>query len=412
DFINHELSVNLDSTNAFEGPEKLLEIWFSESFNLNSVFNNCNSLGLRNIPLNEIEKMLDLVNCKILSKISNNLVDSYLLSESSLFIYSNKLILKTCGTTTTLFCLEKLLELVLKYCNYKFKNFNNIYKIFYSRRSLMFPNKQNKIHQSWDNELMWLNKYFKKDSSKSYIVGDLLKDHWYLYLNGSETVEIDDKMYPLSPVISNSSTSSTSTPTTGNSFKLDQTFELLMTELNPESSLNFQLSKHENEFPNMNKDLEDYGHLLGMKMMEKTGLNNIIPENNDNDNELIIKHDAFAFNPCGFSSNTLIDNEYYYTFHITPELGWSYASFETNYPNYSKFKIVNKIINVLKPGEFFLIFVDEMTHGDDDDVDVNDSDCEFNELKSFKIDNYNRFDKISYDLKFNYRLLYSHFKLI
>ena len=29
--INHEAALDLDSSNAFEGPEKLLEVWFSPS---------------------------------------------------------------------------------------------------------------------------------------------------------------------------------------------------------------------------------------------------------------------------------------------------------------------------------------------------------------------------------------------
>jgi hypothetical protein len=56
--------------------------------------------------------------------------------------------------------------------------------------------------------------------------------------------------------------------------------------------------------------------------------------------------DAYSFTPCGYSSNALLKwskppedyrtltpaGEGYYTIHVTPESGWSYASFECNVP--------------------------------------------------------------------------------
>ena len=42
--------------------------------------------------------------------------------------------------------------------------------------------------------------------------------------------------------------------------------------------------------------------------------------------------DAFQFEPCGYSANAIIEGDYYWNIHITPEKDFSYASFETNYP--------------------------------------------------------------------------------
>ncbi|EIF46176.1 s-adenosylmethionine decarboxylase [Brettanomyces bruxellensis AWRI1499] len=85
DFVNHELSENLDSTNAFEGPEKLLEIWFAPSGSCLPI--SWPKRGLRDIPLSGIEHMLSEVNCEIISRVSSQMMDAYLLSESSLFVF-------------------------------------------------------------------------------------------------------------------------------------------------------------------------------------------------------------------------------------------------------------------------------------------------------------------------------------
>lgn len=55
----------------FEGPEKLLEIWFSPPA--------AGGLGLRSVPREKWEEMLDIVRCKVLSVIQGIELDAYLL---------------------------------------------------------------------------------------------------------------------------------------------------------------------------------------------------------------------------------------------------------------------------------------------------------------------------------------------
>ena len=101
------------SDNHFEGPEKLLELWLSPNLTTTPKPSTPTGTpsGLRQIKAPEWQVMLNLVHCKILSSIHNEYCDSYLLSESSLFIFPQKLILKTCGTTTLLLAVEKILEM-------------------------------------------------------------------------------------------------------------------------------------------------------------------------------------------------------------------------------------------------------------------------------------------------------------
>ena len=57
---------------GFEGPEKLLEMWFAE----NPIDSG---LGLKSIPREDWEKMLKEVGCKVLSVVKSAGVDAYLL---------------------------------------------------------------------------------------------------------------------------------------------------------------------------------------------------------------------------------------------------------------------------------------------------------------------------------------------
>lgn len=417
-YIDHELSANLDSTFAFEGPEKLLEIWFFKSENDVPKLTE----GLRSIPLEQWVKILDLVNCKILSMKSSTFMDAYLLSESSLFVFPHKLILKTCGTTTTLACIEKLFEVVHKYVEGIEKENFEVYKIFYSRRSFMFPDKQKHVHKDWKHEVHLLNKFFQ--NGKSYIVGDFTSDdHWYLYMGGN-----DDE---------------TSSTNNQENYQ-DQTFEVLMSELDPSKAEDFIVDRKpgaESLIKETSEEEEhDLGHDMGIQTMLKTKLDSIFDGSSKNfkshhlpspslsdsmelesdecnkttskSDKFKFIHDAFSFSPCGYSSNSMsADNGgFYYTLHITPESGWSYASFETNYPfgrgsNEGIVDVLNKILNIFQPGKFSVTFI---TESDDFQDNFN-----FHELSDCSVDlrerGYKKRERVMYDLKFGYKLLYLNF---
>ncbi len=92
--------------------------------------------------------------CTILHSVSNSYLDAYVLSESSLFIYKHRLVMKTCGTTTLLRCLSHLLEfadalgLELTW-------------VGYSRKNLLYPTAQLWPHSNFGDEIRYIDTHEK-----------------------------------------------------------------------------------------------------------------------------------------------------------------------------------------------------------------------------------------------------------
>ncbi|CAL9731957.1 S-adenosylmethionine decarboxylase proenzyme [Monosporozyma unispora] len=386
-YVDHQLSATLDSTEAFEGPEKLLEIWFYPQPNEIPTNDKGEKLTLRSIPVEKWVSILNLVKCEILSIKSTPLMDAFLLSESSLFVYDHRLTLKTCGTTTTLFCLPYLFEVVKNDLGWDFRNLGedkmSPFKVFYSRRAFMFPSKQKSIHKNWADEVEYLNKFFC--NGKAYVVGRYdERKHWNLYVTDTRT--------DIGPISADD----------------DETLEILMTGLNHDCADQFVSNRIVNNEQKITDkkpedDADDEGHLLGYNMTKKTGLDNIYL----NDSKSAFHHDAFAFSPCGYSSNMILDNQYYYTLHITPEKGWSYASFESNVPvskishdKQDNVDVLMKVLDVFKPDEFCLTFFSKT-----------ESNINLQKLLAISklIPHYKKKDKIVYDLE-DYQLLFIRFE--
>lgn len=358
-YVDHELSVNLDSTEAFEGPEKLLEIWFYPDAGSIPDANK----SLRSISHDDWSAILDLVNCKILSIKSSDHLDAFLLSESSLFVYDHKLILKTCGTTTTLFCLDALFQLLLKELGWDFVSKQPL-RVFYSRRAFMFPERQRSIHKNWQDEVDYLNQYFK--GSSHYVIGRIDNSHWHLYVatNGEDQGSDDD-----------------------------ETFEVLMTGIDHSKAEQFITSRK----PGFEIDPKhDLGHFMGSSTSNNTGLNSLYGVKQI--------HDAFSFTPCGYSSNSILNEDSYYTLHVTPERDWSYASFESNVNpalyNLTNVDILLKVLQVFQPRHF------QMT------LFANGNGESLNKLFALdQLPKYKKLDKVLYDLK-GYTLLYISYELV
>lgn len=235
------------------GPEKLLEVWFSAS--PATLPASVPPNGLKVVPTELWKDMLDLVNCKVLSVVESDHVDAYLLSESSMFVFPHKLILKTCGTTTLLAGLPKILEIAATAAGFPQISPNGThargiptaaspYRVFYSRKNFLFPDRQHGPHRSWRDEVKTLDGLFLGGSA--YMIGRMNGEHWYLYLTEPNTrltppasplrADTETKVLEL-PAVSRAALGAHAPADTLD----DETLEVLMTDLDKDNAEQFYL---------------------------------------------------------------------------------------------------------------------------------------------------------------------------
>lgn len=274
----------------FEGAEKLLELWFSGS-------RNDRDGSLRLIPRYELDAMLNIAKCKILHSAHTDYIDSYVLSESSLFITKRRLILKTCGSTRLLAALPRIIQLAAVY-----GHLDQVVSVYYSRKNFLRPELQPEEHRSFDAEVDCLDSYFH--NGHAYCMGSLKQDRWYLY-----TYHIPQ---PINKVA-------------------DHTLEILMTDLSEDILHLFTKDACEN----------------GRDCTERSGIDRIVPKGTLIHEEL--------FDPCGYSMNAFLPNsDHYATIHVTPEKEFSFASFETNQDLVCLYKQTKQVIKCFRPGKLLM----------------------------------------------------------
>lgn len=277
----------------FEGSEKRVEI----DFRLSS---SASANGLRAIPRETLDQLMTLARCCIVSSRSNTHFDAYVLSESSLFVYPTKWVLKTCGTTRLLNAIPYLLEvaaglgLEARRCKY-------------TRASFLFPELQPFPYTSFDNEVEFLQQHFGalKNGGSAFVLGEPFNGlQWHVYI-------ADD----LEPVAAD--------------FKPTYNLEICMTELSPEAAQQFFRTE---KFVSASQTTKD------------SGIINLKPK---------ALMDDYVFEPCGYSMNG-IDGTGLITIHITPEGHQSYASVE-----FSGFmedmvdasKALDSVLKIFQPGK-------------------------------------------------------------
>jgi len=265
----------------FEGPEKRFEIDFFP--------NPASPRGMKLITRPQWDAILELAKCTILSMKSNEHVDSYVLSESSLFVYSNKVILKTCGTTTLLHAVVKIVEHAVALGM-------QVEMVMYSRKNFSLPEAQHFPHKDFRTEVAFLNEIF---DGTAHILGSLTDEHWLLY------------------IADYSNRKNGNLPDRPNEHML----EIMMHDLDPAVTKKFFKTA----------DKKDCAAVVD--------IHRFVPGS-------II--DEFSFDPCGYSMNGLLD-ESIWTIHVTPEDHCSFASFETNMCHTNYKALIHHVLSYFKP---------------------------------------------------------------
>ncbi|KAL3634608.1 hypothetical protein CASFOL_021662 [Castilleja foliolosa] len=287
---------------GFEGYEKRLELHFSGDHTATG------NAGLRQLDFLSLEKVLHAVQCTVVSAVGNKYFDSYVLSESSLFVYPTKIIIKTCGTT-------QLLQSVRPFADYGLTLGLTLCGCRYTRGSFIFPLAQPYPHTSFKNEVVYLESNLPKNLSckKASTMNSKSNHKWHVFTACEEGYMVGG------------------VDMCGGDL---YTVEICMTKLDPILAKKFFLY-----------DDSKIGDTAGGEMTKITRIGEI------NENALICD---YGFNPCGYSMNG-IDGDRYSTIHVTPEDGFSYASFECVGSVYDDkdeiLEVLKKVIKIFGPGK-------------------------------------------------------------
>lgn len=385
----------------FEGPEKRLDVCFAANDSASHF------PTLRKLPREDIDTLLDAAACTVLSVTSDAEVDAYLLSESSLFVFDHRLIIKTCGTTTLLRALPLLLDMAAS---------SGLHMSFlqYSRAAYLFPDLQPFPHDTFANEATFLDSVLgpkragvamlvepnagsaertrpSGEKNIQTVVADDISDQssgedgfenphiascltqWHLYIadltSSASTAELQsaDSDSDISSELSSvtASTSDNIAVTSGTSKCAErQLLEIFMYDLDRSVMAQFF------------EDSSPASATAGLST------NNVTAENADGSTRRAGIHrllrpdtivDAHDFEPCGYSMNGLapagenasgadvMHSEArlpaYYTIHISPEPEASYVSFETSLATTELASLIARVVSLFRPSRFSAAFV-------------------------------------------------------
>ena len=145
----------------FEGAEKKLALILSAP-----------QSGMRSNSDDRWRSVVQSSRSEIISKISTDGLDAYLLSESSLLVWEDRIQMITCGQTTLVNALPEIL---------KFIDIRDIELVFYEQKNYFFPWEQ---PASFEDDLESLLEYFPGDSFR---LGPSGGDHVHIFCTSHGT---------------------------------------------------------------------------------------------------------------------------------------------------------------------------------------------------------------------------------
>ena len=305
--------------------------------------------GLRSLSRATLDAAMTAAECLIVSARSAPSFDAYVLSESSLFVYATKVVLKTCGTM-------KLLEAIPVFLAEAAKLSMSPRRVKYTRSTFDRPEEQ-PLDGCFARETAFLEEHFGAlgpDGGNAFVLGSANKGvQWHVYVadddSAAERAVFDAPAHsPVGSLHGEGSECSTqdvgegggagrkptalSRPTPPKTTEPTVSLEACMTDLCEAHAAHF---------------VRDQSFVSSRATTEASGIADVFPS---------MDVDDYVFEPCGYSMNGLCGDEYS-TVHITPEAGFSYCSVEhSNVPVSAADPeaYARKVAATFNPGRFSL----------------------------------------------------------
>ena len=287
--------------------------------------------------------------CLIVSARAAPSFDAYVLSESSLFVYESKVVLKTCGTT-------KLLEAIPVFLAEAAVLGMAPRRVKYTRSTFDRPEEQ-PLEGCFARETAFLERLFGAlgpDGGNAFVLGSATKGvQWHVYV-------ADDDTTPNAEHAPGNTSPEEASPHRGEGSECStqeadgecvvgsrETRVAARRAKAPEPTVSLEVCMTDLCETHAKHFVRDQSFVSSRATTEASGIAGVFPN---------MDVDDYVFEPCGYSMNGLCGDEYS-TVHITPEAGFSYCSVEhSNVPVSvaDPEAYARKVAKTFNPGRFSL----------------------------------------------------------